>query len=321
MKASKRSQAAVAHGVQPKERLLRNRRRGLFALAAAPALLLSLIGCVTTRRIDKTVLAPNVQEQSLDNLLKHMEGQYNGVRSLQLSVTFTASQGSARQGQEKDYPTFKGIVLLRKPSDLHLLMQAPIVGSRAVEMVSDGKNFKLLIAVGNERAIVGPETVTKPSTNGLYNLRPPVIRDALLIPPVGPDELVALTEDSRILAPARGKKEAIEEPDYDITVLRSKPDQMGVHVLERIRIIHISRVTLLPYKQDIYDDKGRIAQTTSYEKYQKFGDIQYPMSISITRPLDEYTLKIDVTKLTLNPELDNDAFELDIQPGIPVQKM
>ena len=92
-------------------------------------------------------------------------------------------------------------------------------------------------------------------------------------------------------------------------------------MLERVRLIRISRVTLLPYQQDLYDGQGRIAQTTTYSAYQKFGDIDYPMSIFIKRPLDEYTLKIDVTKLTLNPPLDNEAFELEIPAGIPVQKM
>jgi outer membrane lipoprotein-sorting protein len=295
-------------------------RRAAVSLAL-PVVLLALTGCVTTRKIDKTVLAPNVQDATLGDLLKHMEGEYNGVKSLQLSVTFAASQGSARQGQEKDYPTFKGIVLLRKPADLHMLMQLPVVGSRAVEMVSDGKNFKLLIAAGTPRAVVGPEVVTKMAANGLYNLRPPVIRDALLIPPVAADEFVALTESSRILPRAGKHKEAIEEPDYDVTVLRAKPTESGAHVLERIRVIHVSRVTLLPFAQDLYDDKGRVTQVTTYTNYQPYGDIDYPMSIFITRPLDEYSLKIDVTKLTLNPDLDNDEFELEIPAGIPIQKM
>jgi outer membrane lipoprotein-sorting protein len=94
-----------------------------------------------------------------------------------------------------------------------------------------------------------------------------------------------------------------------------------VHVLGRQRVIHISRVTLLPYEQDLYDEQGRVVTTITYSKYQKFGDLDYPMSIFLKRPLDEYTLQIDITKLTLNQPLDDEDFKLTIPDGIPIQHM
>ena len=39
------------------------------------------------------------------------------------------------------------------------------------------------------------------------------------------------------------------------------------------------------------------------------------------RPLDEYSLKIDVTKLTLNEEFEADQFELEVPAGVTVQKL
>jgi outer membrane lipoprotein-sorting protein len=48
---------------------------------------------------------------------------------------------------------------------------------------------------------------------------------------------------------------------------------------------------------------------------------QFPMLVTIRRPLDEYTLKIEVTKLSLNEKLEDDQFELKIPPGITIQKM
>jgi outer membrane lipoprotein-sorting protein len=45
------------------------------------------------------------------------------------------------------------------------------------------------------------------------------------------------------------------------------------------------------------------------------------MSITITRPIDEYTLKITITKLTLNEPLDDESFKLEFPDNIPVQKM
>ena len=113
------------------------------------------------------------------------------------------------------------------------------------------------------------------------------------------------------------KKMAIEEPDYDLTIARRK---IG-NVLQTTRVVHINRVNMLPFQQDIYDDSGRVVTSALYENYQPHGDIQFPSLITIKRPMDEYSLKIEVTKLTLNGPIEDDQFELKIPPGIPVQHM
>jgi outer membrane lipoprotein-sorting protein len=183
-------------------------------------------------------------------------------------------------------------------------------------MVSDGKSFTLLIPP-KDKAIVGTNQVTKPSENGLYNLRPAVFLDSLLVPGVTSDEYVTLTESTRVIQPESRHHAAIEEPDYDLTVLKSKSG----NVMARERTIHISRVSMLPYQQDIYDDSGRIVTQASYDSYRMINGQQFPMLITIRRPLDEYSLKVDVTKLELNGKLEDDQFELKIPPGITVQKM
>jgi outer membrane lipoprotein-sorting protein len=296
----------------------------LWGLVAGASLLpIPLTGClsVRTRVVGKTVVAPNVQQATLDDLLKQMADRYSAVKTLNLAVNITASTGGAHQGEVKDYPSVAGYIFLRKPEDLRVLMLAPFVRSRFLDMVSDGKNFKLLITVPHTKAIVGPEVMTTPSKNGLENLRPSIIRDALQIPPVDADDYVALTTNFRILAPAHGHKEVIEEPDYDLTILEHKSGEANAHVLDRVRVIHISRVTLLPYEQDLYDVSGRLVTTIEYDKFQKFGDAMYPTSIFIKRPLDEYTLQIDVTKLVVNQPLDDEQFKLPIPDGVPVQQM
>ena len=45
------------------------------------------------------------------------------------------------------------------------------------------------------------------------------------------------------------------------------------------------------------------------------------MSLFIKRPLDEYTLKIDILKLALNQKLEDDQFALEIPPNYVVKKM
>jgi len=278
---------------------------------------MALTGCTTIRSVNKTVRAPNVLDATLVQLNSQIAARYEAIQTINAAVDIKASTGGEHQGEVKEYPAFAGYILLRKPSDMRVFMLVPVVRSLALDMVSDGTDFKLLIPPRN-KAIVGlDKEVTTPSKNGLENLRPYIIRDALLIPPVHPDEFVAETQSNRILPPARGKKETTEEPDYDLTVARVKSGKE----LQTIRVVHISRVTLKPYEQDIYDAAGRVVTIVTYEKYQKFGDIDFPMNILITRPLDEYSLNIVVTKVTLNQKLDDESFVLKIPDDVPIQKM
>ena len=94
------------------------------------------------------------------------------------------------------------------------------------------------------------------------------------------------------------------------------------NVARALRVIHIGRTNLLPYEQDIYDEKGRVVTQALYENYQEYNGQQFPAKVTISRPLDEYSLQIDVTKLTINDELPDDQFiPPKIQPGMTVKKM
>jgi hypothetical protein len=93
------------------------------------------------------------------------------------------------------------------------------------------------------------------------------------------------------------------------------------NVLQTTRVVHINRINMLPFQQDIYDDEGRVVTSAAYDNYQKSQGVDFPTLITIRRPLDEYSLKVSITKLTLNGTFEADQFQLEIPPGVPVQKM
>jgi hypothetical protein len=186
-----------------------------------------------------------------------------------------------------------------------------------IDMASTSPSaFTLLIPPYN-KAMTGSDQVVTPSKNPLYNLRPNIFFDSMLIKGVQPEELVSLTQSSRTIQPETRKHDAIEEPDYDLTMLR----KTAGNVEQTMRVVHFSRVTLLPYQQDIYDDRGKVVTQVMYNAYQRFGEIQFPTDIEITRPIDEYALKITVTKLTPNEAMEADQFDLPVPDGYTVQKM
>lgn len=279
-----------------------------------------LTGCFRTTTIVQKTQAPDMyRSTSVENLERIVSERDASIKTLNAAVLLTASTGGGKEGKVVTYTSFKGYIFVRKPNDLRVLLSLPVLGSRALDMVSNGKSFTLVHATGGHGDvwIQGSNTVTTPSKNGLENLRPPVFFDSLLVPGVDPDQLVSLTDSTRILPPKSKHGPATEEPDYDLAVVTKGPG----NTLTTKRVVHFSRVTLLPFQQDIYDDKGQVVTSATYDNYQEFNGIKFPMLINIRRPLDEYALKLQVTKLTLNQPLENDQFELKIPDGVKVQQM
>jgi len=278
-----------------------------------------LTGCIkTTRLVTKTVAPEMYRSAGVEVLQKEVSDRDAAIKTLNASVLITASTGGASTGKVTTYTSFRGYILMRKPRDLRVILQLPVLGSRALEMVSDGEHFTMVrTSSKGDVWMQGTNTVTKPSKNGLENLRPPVFFDSLLVPGVAADEYVALNESTRILPVAGKKNEEMEEPDYDLTVMKIKDGK----ILQTTRVVHINRVNMLPYQQDIYNDNGQIVTQATYNNYKDFGGQQFPALIVIKRPLDAYSLKVEIRELKLNETLENDQFELKIPDGVAVQKV
>ncbi|MBW4037526.1 MAG: DUF4292 domain-containing protein [Acidobacteria bacterium] len=283
------------------------------------AMTAGLTGCLsTTRQVLKTQAPEKYQTESVEQVVKAVSERDSAIKTLNAQVLVTATTGGAKEGKVKEYTSFKGYIFVQKPAFLRVILQLPLIGSSALDMVSDGQTFTLKMA--SSRGNVwrqGSDTVTTPSKNGLENLRPAIFLDSLLVPGVKADEFVTMTESTRVLHEDAHHKTEMIEPDYDLNVLKSKAG----NILQVERVVKIDRVTMLPYEQDIYDESGKVATEATYEAYQDYGDVKFPQVITIRRPLDEYSLKIDVTKLTLNETFEADQFELKIPPGAVVQKM
>jgi outer membrane lipoprotein-sorting protein len=287
--------------------------------AVVLALTAGLTGCFsTTRLVLKTQAPSSYKTETVEQVEKDVSDRDAAIKTLNASVLITASTGGSKEGLVKEYTSFKGYIFVQKPANLRVILQLPIVGSRALDMVSNGETFTLMHASSSGSVwMQGTDKVTTPSKNGLENLRPDVFLDSLLVPAVEADELVTLTESTRILRPEQKHKDAIAEPVYELNVMRTKSG----NVLRVERVVKISRVTGLPFEQDIYDDGGAVVTQAKYSGYQTYAGIQFPGEIVIRRLKDEYSLKIDVTKLTLNEAFDADQFELAVPEGVTVKKM
>jgi outer membrane lipoprotein-sorting protein len=276
-----------------------------------------LTGCISrTRTVPKTRVADVIMSTSLDTMSQQLNARYEAIQTFNASVTVAATTGGGLVGHEKEYTSLSGYIFMRRPSDLRVLLRVPVLGSTAMDMVSDGTNFKLLIPP-RSRAMVGTNEVTQPSKNGLENLRPSVFFDSMFIRGQGPGQMLSMTTDTRVIESGKKKKDLIEEPSYALQVL-AQPEG---NIVRTLRVIFINSTDLLPYQQDVYDKDGVVVTRAFYSNYQLFDNIPFPTTIVIQRPRDHFSLTVTILKLTLNQKLEDDQFELKIPEGIPVQVM
>jgi hypothetical protein len=275
------------------------------------ALALALTGCVHTHSVLKVPPPESVLNSSLSQLLTQVDDRYSAISSVTASVDVVACAGGASIGEVKCYTPFNGFIIISKPENINFILLVPVLHSRAMDMVSDGKTFTMTAPHYN-CVITGSDAVTNSAQKGLYALRPAVILDSLLIRGIRPGEVVSMTQDSRTIPDPRKRKGFIKEPDYDIEFL-SAPNRQ---VASTLRVLHTGRIDLLPYRQDIYNAEGKIVTQALYSEYRKFGEINFPTKIEIDRPLDELSLTISVHKETkFNETINADQFDIGPIPA------
>jgi hypothetical protein len=280
-----------------------------------------LSGCLyRTHKVERTTLAGPVMDASVAQLVNGVNDRYEAVNSLTATVDFQATTGGARQGKQTDITPFHGYILMRKPAMLHVVALLPVLRTRAFELTSDGTTFKLVIPP-KSRAIVGNNTVSKPSANAIENLRPDIFLDSVLVKSITPEKLVYLTSTSET---SRQDKKLIETPEYELHIGEEDPqatDGLKVRVLKGTRVIRFSRLTLLPIGQDIYGEDGGVVTQVEYGPYKQFGTAHMPSSIVINRPREAYRITISVQKVVINQPLPDKQFEQTIPSDYKVQTL
>lgn len=280
-----------------------------------------LAGCLShTRKLQHPRMAGPVVNADAMQLVRGINQRYDEMSSLTATVDFTASVGGARLGKRTVYTPCLGYILIRKPQMLRLLVLVPVLHTHAIDMASDGTTFTLLIPPQN-RAFEGRIPITTPSANPLENLRPNVFLEAILIHSISPKQIVSVTDESTVHLNPR-THQLIELPEYDLTVLsETHPSSHLARVAKPLRIIRISRLNLLPIEQDIYNAGGGLETQVLYGPYHDFAGTQFPSTIDIHRPLDDYRVRLAVDKLKVNQPLTDDQFELRIPKDMHVRKL
>jgi hypothetical protein len=247
--------------------------------------------------------APQLLVATRDELNARIAAIYNAIQSFQATVDMTPSVGSVYTGSITEIKNVRAFVLFRKPADIHIFGEYPVVRTKAFDMVSNGNDFRVQL-VSKNLFIEGSDSAPATSKNKLENLRPEAFLSSMLIRPAGPDEHPALVD-------ATDEDNAI----YLLYFIRDLPN--GDRVISRG--VWFDRIDLSIVRQTVYDDSGVQISDTRYSKWNSYNNVQFPAHIDLNRPRDGYGVILDLTDMKMNTTLTDGQFVLDRPEGYQLQ--
>jgi hypothetical protein len=276
--------------------------RILLLIAVVP-----LGGCLSrSRPVAVDTSLAQLHTATCNDLIERINAQATEIQTLKATVGITASVGGSKLGKITQYQEIRGYILARKPSSLRMIGLLPILRNHVFDMVSSGQEFKLWIPAKN-RFIAGNNDVARPSAEPMENLRPQIISDALLLQAVDPQNELAVLEEGEI-DPATRKMSL--RADYTLNIIKQSGREWDLS-----RKVVFDRIDLQPHQQLFYDEHGSIVTDVHYDEYREFNGVFFPTKIEIWRPHEEYAIKLEVTKLTINGPIMDDQFTLDLPSG------
>lgn len=275
-------------------------------------------GCGARSGVTKTTtvpaaIRPVAREASQEELLDRYNSFAHALRSLNATVELKPTAGSRYSGVIDEYHEVKAFVLASRPYEIRMIGQVPVVGKTVFDMASDGQNFEVSIPSRN-KFLVGPVALERPAAKPIENLRPQHLVEALLWPEIRKEEVVLVEEFN---------DEAARY--YVLTVLR------GGYRSEILRKIWFDRSDLSVVRLQNYGPRGALLSDARYGNWQpadavnspagSSGGADYPRSIRIDRPHDEYMLDLTVTHVVINEPIETARFLLAAPEGAEIVKV
>jgi hypothetical protein len=251
---------------------------------------------------------PVTKEATREELLEKFNSMAASINSLNATVELKPTAGSKYSGIIEEYHEVKAFLLAERPANIRVIGQAPVIGTTVFDMASDSQEFRVSIPSKN-KFIVGPVALERAGGKPIENLRPQHLLDALLWPAIRKQETVLFEEFNDESARY-----------YVLTVLR------GGYQTEILRKIWFDRTVLEVARLQSFGPRGILLSDMHFSNWQSVDaakpapgastitstpNQQFPRSIRIERPHDDYRLDLQIAKITLNDDLPLDRFKLE----------
>ena len=237
---------------------MRPSRQAVLAILTLPLL---LSGCLVTRRKLPVPRAPEVVKTSTpEQLVEQINTRWNALQTFNATVEMRATVTHPQQGVASEYPAIRGIILLKKPDMLRVWGAVPVIGTRLLDMTSDGKTFTLWIPSKDEAIQGSTRESHQKSANQLENLRPGFFFNSMVVQGLATGDEYYLTADTDTVEDA-SKKHLLLQPEYLLNIVHRKGNSQE---LQPVRVVHFHRDDLLPYQQEPSTMKRAISAPRSF---------------------------------------------------------
>ena len=281
-------------------------RRIIPGIAVSFAMLISQ-GCISIRvhrPVHNRAKGRQLQMADKGALAARVENLNKAVTSFVATVDMTPSLGSVYKGEITEYKDVRGYILFRRPADIRIQAQYPVVRALAFDMVSNGAEFKFYLPA-KSRFVIGANDAPADSPNKLENLRPQAFLESLLISPIDPSREQSLLIDDT-------------DEDHAVYILLIFGNDAKGNAVP-LRSIWFDRVDLSITRQEIYAPNSNILSDTRYSDWTNYSGVMFPKSIEINRPIDGYGVALDVVAMKMNVPVTDKQFDLQQPAGATLQ--
>jgi hypothetical protein len=274
------------------------------------------------------------------------------VRSIKGKVDLEFEDlAAAGAGIAEKYKRADGQVYVQRPGQIYLVIQAPLVGTKIVEMASDGAQFQVAVLQGDRRRIrfvtgrnqadysklrldevenaPNPKAMKgeKEKVGSFAKARPQHFTEGLLLNPIAAtpqsnfiyvrSETAQQEKDTR---PAAKKDAQVVRGYYLLDEVASNGDGTG-RVARRFWFDRYQGLRLA--RAQIFGESGAITTDVTYSENKPVGadGKLLPTRLAIRRPQEKYGFIMtyqEPPEVTLDKEFDPAIFVLENKNGLPL---
>jgi outer membrane lipoprotein-sorting protein len=274
--------------------------------ASGLALSLLLSGCI----IRKTAVPQNqrllpAQTRSFSEILQILTERSHAVKTLRaVRVVFQPSAGGRKKNEVTEVREIDGYMLVNRPGDIHIHLNAPFLKTTLADMVSDGREYKVWSPLNNNFYVGRAD---EPIQIGKVDLQLPPPKDIASAIFVDISPYLDNPDKYRLF-----QTETVQgqRSYYVITVVDIEDHSVEAHALEEI---WIDRTNMEIARQVMYGKEGVMVTDTDFSGYPSSGEVLFPKVVQIHRPVEDVNLTIKFERAESNVDLPSEYFQL-LQP-------
>jgi outer membrane lipoprotein-sorting protein len=282
--------------------------------AFAVALSLLLSGCFVRKiSVPQNQRLLPAQTRSFSEILQILAERSQAVKSLKaVKVVFEPSAGGRKKNELTEVRPIDGYLLVNRPNDIHIHLDAPFLKSTLADMVSDGREYRVWSPLDNNFYVGRADEPIK-MAKADFQLPPPNdIAGALFV------DIAPYLDNPAKYKLFQTEAVAGQRSYYVMRVVDIEDHSIEAHALEEI---WIDRTNMEIARQVMYGKEGVLLMDTDFSGYPSSGESIFPKIVKIHRPVEDVNLTIRFDRAEPNVALPPESFRLPQPDGSDLIRM